>query len=108
MIRGQAKFDGITMGEFSANFLSPTVELKCKAAFINQGTGATHGWTNGASWSPETIQKLNELKESMEKDLGKVHFVGGGESFFSGNSTSSGGTMGPSGLGEHIDDAPQV
>lgn len=106
MIRGTAKFDGMAIGEISINFLSPTVHMEAKAAFVNSETGTTHGWTKSAQWSPETMRKLQELKELMEQDLAKVHFVGDG-----GVQTgASEGGRAAGGLGEFIagSEAPQV
>lgn len=109
MIRGTAKFDGLTLGEFSASFLGPSgaVHLEAKTAFVDSTTGATHGWTNTTTWSPETIEKLKELKEVMERDVAKVHFVGGGETLAS---TRKAASLGEGGLGELLSgkDAPQV
>ena len=108
MIRGTAKFDGIAIGELSANFLAPTVHMEGKAAFVNSDTGTTHGWTKSTRWSEETIKKLQELKESMERDLAKDHFVGESGTRIGaseGTTAANGG-----GLGEFLSqsDAPQV
>lgn len=104
MIRGSAKFDGIAIGNISVDFLGPTLTMTCKAAFVDSTSGNTHGYTTGASWSPETIQKLKELKEAMERDLGRVHFAGEGTTTPLGAST----TAEASGIGEHLADAPQL
>lgn len=100
MLRGNVRFTALAMGEGSFSFLTPTVQLKAKAAFIDPDTGKTHGWTEtGAGWSPETIRKLEELKECMERDLAAVHFEGH-ESSSSGITRKPAGA--PSGLGEHL------
>jgi hypothetical protein len=97
MIRGTAKFDGLAVGELSANLLGPMAKLTAKAAFINSETGHTHGWTTNEQWSPETIVKLRELRAAMEADLARIHFGDGlvekGEVF--------GGQV-PGGLSEHL------
>jgi hypothetical protein len=74
MIRGIAKFDAIAVGEFTVNFLGPTTKVTAKAAFVATESGFTHGWTTNESWSPETIQKLRELRQAMETDLARIHF----------------------------------
>ena len=77
MIRGTAKFDALAIGELTVNFLGPTTKVVAKAAFVASETGHTHGWTTNESWSPETIQKLRELRQAMEMDLAKIHFGDG-------------------------------
>ena len=77
MIRGTPKFDGVAVLEGEFNFLSPTISLKGKAAFISTKTGDTHGWTTNTGWSKETIAKLQELRALMELDLGRLHLETG-------------------------------
>jgi hypothetical protein len=74
MVRGTAKFDGIALGEFSVNFLGPTLKMSAKAAFVGTESGATYGWTSNEQWSPETIAKLRDLQTAMEADLARIHF----------------------------------
>lgn len=109
MVRGSPKFDGLALGEGSFNFLSPTIQLKTKAAFINNASGQTHGWTVSESgWSKETMQALNELRACIERDLAGIHLADQNEP--SGISTASPFASAPPGLGEHLreDGAPQV
>lgn len=96
MIRGNAKFDGIAVGELSVNFMGPTVKATAKAAFVATGSGATHGWTTNESWSPETMSRLRELRAQMEVDLAKIHF---GED---GLAVGEAPGQSPGGLGEHL------
>jgi hypothetical protein len=100
VIRGNAKFDSISVGEFSGSFLGSTLAFEAKAAFVNSKTGDTHGWTKNGQWSPPVIEKLKELRALMEIDLGRLHLEGGGEVLVStsaGLPRASGG-----GLGEHF------
>lgn len=97
MVHGTAKFDGIALGEFTVNFLGPTTKVVAKAAFVGTQSGHTHGWTTNEQWSPETMQKLGELRAAMESDLARVHFTGGDVASSSG---VFGGQIG--GLGEHL------
>lgn len=98
MIRGTAKFDGLAIGELSANLLGPTVKLTAKAAFVDSGSGNTHGWTTNESWSPETMSKLRELRAAMEQDLARMHFGEG----LTERSEVFGGQTPSGGLGEHL------
>ena len=108
MIAGTPKFDGITLGEFTASFLGPpgATHLEAKSAFVSTSTGHTHGWTKTTSWSPETLAKLAELKEAMERDVAKVHF--GGDAVGPSRADQA---VPVAGLGEFLDttkDAPQM
>lgn len=96
-----AKFDTIRVAEISVNLLETPALISAKAAFVNTKTGATHGWTTCKSWSEETVAKLRELRESMERDLANTHFEDGSSS---SSPTTSGGSVreGFQGLGEHL------
>lgn len=80
MIRGTPIFDGLAVMEFSANFLEETVKLEAKAAFVQTADvgehkgGASHGYTVCTRWSEQTMKKLVELREALERDLGARHF----------------------------------
>jgi hypothetical protein len=100
MIKGNPKFDGVTIGEFTAIFMGPTLDFKAKAAFVNSKTGQTHGWTTNQTWSPPVVAKLQELRALMEADLGAVHFEGGGEQHEA--PTQRHDVRPPTGLGEHV------
>lgn len=95
------KFDALRVAEIKVSLIEAPVTIEAKAAFINTETGATHGWTTGrAGWSDATIEKLKELRESMEADLARIHFVDGATVT---PTTSSGDIReGFQGLGEHL------
>jgi hypothetical protein len=107
MIKGEMKFDAISIGKLSADFLKETLHLEATAAFADSSTGETHGWTKGDGrvWSKETMQALVVLRESMERDLAKLHFSDGA-------GTSTAAASEPSGIGERLGsaavDAPSV
>lgn len=111
MIRGNPKFDSISIGELSVSFLGSTLTFEGKAAFVNSRTGGTHGWTKNTQWSPATIAKLKELRALMELDLAALHLDGDGELLTDATGvaparfTPEGG-----GLGEHLggDSVPSV
>ena len=106
MVKGTPRFDGIALCDGTFNLLSTAATLTAKAAFVDNTTGKTHGWTEvRAGWSKETLRKLKELQESMENDLAGVHFTGSSSSF-----NDSDGEGAPPGLGEHLrtGDAPQI
>lgn len=112
MIRGNPRFDGLALGEGSFNFLGPTPALRVKAAFINNSTGITHGWTEtGQGWSKDTMRALHELRESIERDLAATHLVTEEGLDASEDPTSPNVKTGaPQGIGEHLegDEANQV
>ncbi len=109
MIIGQPKFNTIALGELTATFTGTTLHVEGKAAFADQRTGQTHGWTKNTQWSHATIEKLKELKALMEVDLGHLHLEGGGESVVGPQSLGTAGrgiSMGAGGLGEHLGNEP--
>jgi hypothetical protein len=110
MIKGTAKFDGITIGEFTAEFMGPTLHLTAKAAFVNSRSGDTHGWTTNKTWSPSVIDKLRELKLLMEIDLAAIHLDYVELVSAPITSTPSHSSREPGGIGEHVGDGavPQL
>jgi hypothetical protein len=100
MIRGNPRFDGVALGEGSFSFLGSNAVLEGKGAFVNTRTGDTHGWTKNTQWSPQTIEKLKELRALMEVDLGNLHLESGGEVLVTAARTDSG--TGPGGLDDHL------
>jgi hypothetical protein len=109
MRTGTPRFDGLTIGELTANFMQGpgTIELKAKVAFVNSKTGKTHGWTNHNTWTPAVLAKLKELTDMMEEEVAQVQFEGGSSTNFGASSPSPG----IGGLGEHLskgDEPPQV
>lgn len=106
MIRGNPKFDSVSVGEGTFNFLGSTLQFEAKAAFVNSRTGDTHGWTKNTQWSAGVIEKLKELRALMEVDLGQLHLENGGEVLVT-TTSSAGGGIPPApvpGLGEHLKD----
>jgi hypothetical protein len=100
MIRGNARFDGLALGEGTFNFTGTGgPALSAKAAFVNSTTGETHGWTHNAMWSPATLEKLKELRALMEVDLGNLHLENGGEVLVT---TARQVGDEPGGLGDHL------
>jgi len=99
-----ANFNALALGELSVNFLEAPAKVTAKAAFINTQTGQTHGWTTCHQWSPDTIEKLRELRMLMERDLGALHFADDAGGVASSTTTTRGGALGKSfqGLGEKL------
>lgn len=103
MIQGTLRPTALAILEFEMSKVDgPLIRLSAKAAFCDPATGNTHGFTNAESgWSPDTMQALKALMDSMERDMGLQHFVEG---------SSAGPTEGPKGLrptslgglGEHV------
>jgi hypothetical protein len=101
MITGTPKFNGIVVATISIDFTNPTTKMEAKAAFVDNGTGHTHGWTSGSSWSTETMNRLSELRASMEADLATMHFQGAG-SVSMDAAARQGGAVSRGGLAEHL------
>lgn len=99
MIRGTPLFDGVAVGELEANFIGST-KLSAKAGFVNAKTGQTHGFTTHTDWSQATLEKLAELRASMEVDIAKKHFSD--VESVEVTSARPGLDLGKGGLGEHL------
>lgn len=85
-----AKFNALRVAEISVNLAEQPPKISAKAAFVNTETGTTHGWTqSGSGWSNDTVVKLRELRELMERDMADLHFADG--SVTTTATTSSGG-----------------
>ena len=107
MIQGSPKFDGMAVLEGKFSFLGATIHLEGRGAFVNTKTGDTHGWTDNKNWSAATIQKLHELRQLMEIDLGRLHLQEGSDAMQVASAPAAG--PGPIGLGEHLrSEVPQV
>ncbi len=107
MVKGQPKFDGLAIGQLSANFTRETLHLEATAGFVDSTTGETHGWTkaDGRVWSKETMSKLKELQLSMELDMAKLHLSD------ADSAVTESAKRSPSGIGEALGtttDAPSV
>jgi len=104
MVKGTLLADGLTLMEVAhISFISGAANPKmvAKVAFIRTDTGATMGFTEHGNWSTETLQKLAELKTSMENDVAKIYF---------GSHTESSPNNQPRGLADHLgtSDAPSI
>lgn len=101
-VEGIPVFDALAILEIEkVDYREGSPSLVAHAAFVNTKTGRTHGRTTGRQWSKETLAKLEELKESMEHDMARQHFV-------DTMATSSPSTVlpgkEPSGLAEFIEE----
>ena len=102
-VQGVPRFDAVTLGDITADFKAKaTISLKGVAAFVDSETGMTHGWTRGEGpvWSKETMVKLQELKDLMERDLAKIHFRE--DSVHAIGAPKTPGLNFPSGIGQHL------
>jgi hypothetical protein len=107
-ITGTPKFTGLALREIAAEFAAGGNQtLAGKAAFVDQSTGVSHGWTKneGAAWSRETIDRLYALRDSMEADMAALHFNGYTQSV---TASSVRPTAELGGLGEHLEEADQA
>lgn len=104
--QGSIVFDGIAIATVEADVINK--KLTARAAFIDSKTGETHGWTEaqGTVWTEKTKAALVALINSMEQDMGRLHFAGIPATPMPDSSSRSE----PGGLGEHLQDhdAPSV
>lgn len=109
-----AKFNAVSVGEISVNFIEQPSKVLVKGAFINTENGQTHGWTTCSQWSPDTVEKLRELRMLMERDMAELHFADFSSAVVGHSSTTGGGLINalPQGLGEALgsvgDGVPQT
>jgi hypothetical protein len=102
MVRGTLIADGLTVMEIThVSFLAGAANPKmvAKVAYVKSDTGATLGFTTHANWSTETLQKLADLRTSMENDVARIYF---------GQAAGSAATQ-PRGLADHLgEDASSI
>lgn len=110
MRTGTPKFTAVALGRFDVDLLGTTVKLVAKFAFVDPATGGTYAWAEGGQWSPETMQALKVLRESMEADAAKLFFTGDGVTIQEASRKLVPEDDG-NGLGEHlgsVTDAPSI
>ena len=111
-VHGTLKADGLAVAKITIDFLQNPVKIHALAALVHTRGGQTLGWTegNGAVFSTETMAKLQELREAMERDIAQHVFADSSyaEPADPNNPTKVGG------LGEHLgvggagEDAPSI
>lgn len=99
-VRGTLKADGLAVAKITIDFLHNPVKVHALAALVHTKGGQTLGWTEGtgATFSTETMQKLQELRTAMENDIARGVFTEGAVA--EAVETSSGIKLG--GLAEHL------
>jgi len=109
-VRGTLKADGLVVAKITIDFLQNPVKVHALAALVETQGGQTVGWSegDGGVFSSETMEKLQDLRLSMEQDLAKRVFVEGHAVNSAAKRGDAGIDMG--GLGEHIGavDAPSI
>lgn len=73
-VRGTPKFDAVALLGIKEIDFARELSLVGTGAFIDTSTGTTFGKTTCTNWSRDTLNKLQELRESMEYDLAKQVF----------------------------------
>ena len=99
-VQGVPKFDALAILKIDQIDFLQGPSLVAHAAFVDTKTGKTHGHTLGRNWSKETIAKLEELKELMERDMAELHFV---QDESISEYKDAGGSVEPAGIGERLD-----
>jgi len=99
-VHGTLKADGLAVAKITIDFLQNPVKIHALAALVHTRGGQTLAWTegNGSIFSTETMQKLQELREAMEIDLGRSVFADGVTTDVAEPSTG----VRVGGLGEHL------
>lgn len=105
-VRGTPRPCALVVARIEADFLKSPSRVTALGALVDEKTGTTTAYVNGGpgTWSTETLEKLNELREAMERDLAGRVF----EDVHASSSTYAGrpGLQQPSGLAEHLGDEP--
>ncbi len=107
-VRGTLNADTIKVARITVDMLQQTPSIDVLAALVNEKTGQTLAWANsdGARWSPATLEKLRELREAMEEDMGKALFI---DHVVERRRASGGrGVRMEGGLGEHLSDGTEA
>jgi len=67
---GVPAFNAVAVLDIDAiSFIGPSIHLVAHAAFVNTNTGDSYGETTCTNWSPNTFEKLKELRAAMELDV---------------------------------------
>lgn len=104
MITGTPKLSGLSIAEVTISFRGTGTTLSAKSALIDLSSGVPYAWIKREQgWSPETVERLAALKESMEADIGSIFFSDGVVS-----PTREHRMTEPGGLGEHLQEADQL
>jgi len=110
-IKGTLNADQLVLGRLSADWMKrpPGPSISAVGALVDTKSGETRSYVSGEGirWSDETAKLLQQLRESMERDIAKVHMKG----VEPGVATETKGLQlgPPAGLGEHLrasDDEP--
>jgi hypothetical protein len=82
-----SKIDSVFVGEIAANLLGAN-RLEATYGFMNSSTGDRMGSGHCSLWSEETMKKLLELVDAMEKDLCQNLFDDPGHTTASGDAST--------------------
>ena len=76
---GVCRIDGVLLGELKLNLLvEQRAVLEAVYALVNTKTGSRYGrGTRNANWSAETLAKVSELVQAIERDILSDVFEGG-------------------------------
>ena len=81
---GRCRIDGVALGEVTLNLLGPEPVLTAKYALTNTVSGTRFGAGTRSHWSSDTLQRLTDLVEAMEKDCASDIFEPGDSTTLSG------------------------
>ena len=103
-VRGTLRADGLVVARIDIDSLVSTPKVHCLAALVHTEGGQTLAWTEGegAMWSADTMKKLQELRNAMERDMAARLFLE------MQSPTESVVTDNVGGLGEHVGEPPDA
>lgn len=75
---GKCRIDGVAIGELQVNTLGSGATITAKYAMCESSTGSRFGaGTRSLGWSDDTLARLRDLLDSMERDICRELFSGG-------------------------------
>lgn len=103
-VSGVPAFNAVTVLQIEAvDYRAGSPALVAHAAFINTTNGKTYGSTTCRNWSKQTLDLLEQLRASLEKDVASVVFQPEDEA-----PLAQSGEGAPLGLGEHLEDVSSI
>jgi hypothetical protein len=100
---GIPKFNAVVVLDIDAiSFARADVPLVAHAAFVNTEDGNTYGETTCSRWSPTTMDRLKDLRASMEQDVATNVFTADSTGVLPDRSSI---TTAREGIGEHANAA---
>lgn len=75
-VKAASVIDSVFVGEVTIDALKPEVQVTAKYGLANSESGDRFGSGHRSLWSPQTLELMMALLDSMEEDLAEVLFPG--------------------------------